>query len=135
MQVVNREEALDRIEETLNILDGKQRLTSAEHIAEICIKIAKTYILNYSKELESSELQDKYKMYSEYLRIMAEFTEYYSKESMYVFTVIAYRFLEELSKEIDSQVLSSYARILKEDSISILESIDEESETDTNTEQ
>ena len=131
MQVVKREEALDRIEETLNILDGKQRLTSAEHIAEICIKIAKTYIINYSKELESSELKDKYKMYSEYLRIMADFTNYYSKESMYVFTVIAYRFLEELSEIFDSQVLSSYARILKEDSISILESIDEESETDT----
>lgn len=130
MQVVKREEALDRIEETLNILDGKQRLTSAEHISEICIKIAKTYILNYSKELSSSELKEKYKLYSEYLRIMAEFTDYYSKESMYVFTVIAYRFLEELSKVFDSQVLSSYARILKEDSSSILESIDEEAETD-----
>lgn len=130
MQVVNREEALNRIEVALNILDGKQRLTPAEHIAEMCIKNAKTYILNYSKSLSSSELQDKYKVYSEYLRIMAEFTDYYSKESMYVFTVIAYRFLEELSNVFDSQVLSSYARIFKDNSNSILESIDEESETD-----
>ena len=130
MTLVNREETLSKIDETLQILDGKQRLTLAEHIAEICIKIAKNYILNYSKELSNSEKKDKYKMYSEYLRIMSEFTDYYSKESMYVFAVIAYRYLEELSKVFDSQVLSSYARILKEDSISILESIDEEAETD-----
>lgn len=135
MQVVKREEALDRIDETLNILDGKQRLTSTEHMAAVCIEIAKTYILNYSRELSSYELQNKYKLYSEYLRIIAEFTDYYSKESMYVFTVIAYRFLEELSKTFDSQVLSSYTRILKDEATNILESIDEESDTDTNTEQ
>ena len=130
MPKTKRVETLDTIDETLNVLSNKQRLTSTEHLAEMCIKVAKEYINVYSKELTTTEQKDKYRLYSVFLRVMGEFTEMFSKESMYVFTTIGYCFLEELSNEFGYQVLSDYARILKNNSSDILDSIDEEVDSD-----
>lgn len=127
---INRVETLNTIDETLKVLSNKQRLTSSEHLAEMCIKVAKEYINVYSKELSTSELKDKYRLYSVFLKVMGEFTDLYSKESMYVFSTIGYRFLEELSKEFGYTLFSDYARILKNTSSDILDSIDEEVDSD-----
>lgn len=127
---MKRSETLNTIDETLKVLSNKQRLTSSEHLAEMCIKVAKEYINVYSKELSTTEIEDKYRLYSVFLKIMGEFTDTFSKESMYVFTTICYRFLEELSNEFSYQVLSDYARILKNASSDILDSIDGEVDSD-----
>lgn len=130
MPNTKRVETLDTIDETLKVLSNKQRLTSSEHLAEMCIKVAKEYINVYSKELSTTELEDKYRMYSVFLKVMGEYTSMFSKESMYVFSTIGYRFLEELSNEFGYSVLSDYARILKNTSSDILDSIDEEVDSD-----
>ena len=130
MPITNRVKTLNTIDETLNVLSNKQRLTTSEHLAEMCIKVAKEYINVYSKELSTSELKDKYRLYSVFLRIMGDFTSMFSEESMYVFSTIGYRFLEELSNELGYQVLSDYARILKNTSSDILDSIDEGVDSD-----
>lgn len=130
MPITNRVETLNTIDETLKVLSNKQRLTSSEHLAEMCIKVAKEYINVYSKELSTSELKDKYRLYSVFLKVMGEFTDSYSKESMFVFSTIAYRFLEELSNVFGYQVLSDYARILKNASSDILDNIDEGVDSD-----
>lgn len=130
MPKTKRVETLNTIDETLNVLSNKQRLTSTEHLAEMCIKVVKEYINVYSKELSTTEQEDKYRLYSVFLRVMGEFTEMFSKESMYVFSTIGYRFLEELSNEFGYQVLSDYARILKNTSSDILDAIDEEVDSD-----
>lgn len=127
---ITKVETLNTIDETLKVLSNKQRLTSSEHLAEMCIKVAKEYINVYSKELSTSELKDKYRLYSVFLKVMGEFTDLYSKESMYVFSTIGYRFLEELSKEFGYTLFSDYARILKNTSSDILDSIDEEVDSD-----
>lgn len=128
--LITRVETLNTIDETLKVLSNKQRLTSSEHLAEMCIKVAKEYINVYSKELSTSELKDKYRLYSVFLKVMGEFTDLYSKESMYVFSTIGYRFLEELSNEFGYPLFSDYARILKNTSSDILDSIDEEVDSD-----
>lgn len=125
MPNTKRVETLDTIDETLNVLSNKQRLTSTEHLAEMCIKVAKEYINVYSKELSTTEQKDKYRLYSVFLRVMGKYTEIFSKESMYVFSTLAYCILEELSNEFGYQVLSDYARILKNTSSDILVSIEE----------
>lgn len=125
MPNTKRVETLDTIDETLNVLSNKQRLTSTEHLAEMCIKVAKEYINVYSKELSTTEQKDKYRLYSVFLRVMGKYTEIFSKESMYVFSTLAYCILEELSNEFGYQVLSDYARILKNTSYDILVSIEE----------
>lgn len=126
MPITKRVETLNTIDETLELLRNKKRLTPTEHFAEMCIKDAKEYILDYSKELSTTEIEDKYRLYSVFLKVMGDFTEKFSKESMYVFSAIGYRFLEELSNEFDYAVLSDYARILKNTSSDILDSIEEE---------
>lgn len=125
MPKTKRVETLDTIDETLNVLSNKQRLTSTEHLAEMCIKVAKEYINVYSKELTTTEQKDKYRLYSVFLRVMGKYTEIFSKESMYVFSALGYHILEELSNEFGYQVLSDYARILKNTSSDILDSIEE----------
>ena len=130
MTTTKRVETLNTIDETLKVLSNKQRLTSSEHLAEMCIKVAKEYINVYSKELSTTELEDKYRLYSVFLKVMGEYTSMFSKESMYVFSTIGYRFLEELSNEFGYPVLSDYARILKNTSSDILDSIDEGVDSD-----
>lgn len=126
MTELTKYDILKKIDDCIDILSHKERFTSAEHFAENTLKETRKYILNYSKPANPDDMKNKYKLYTEYLEITHKLTQRFSKESMYVFSVIASCFMCELSKTYDTFLLSTYIRIFSETADNLLEAIEDE---------
>ena len=126
MPEINKIDILKKIDDCINIIAHKERFTSAEHMAENILKESRKYILNYSKPANPDDMKDKYKLYTEYLEITHKLAQRFSKESMYVFSVIASCFMCELTKTYDTFLLPTYIRIFRETADNLLEAIEDE---------
>ena len=126
MPEISKNEILKKIDDCINIISHKERSTSAEHMAEHILKESRNYILNFSKPANPDDMKDKYRLYTVYLEIIHKLTQRFSKESMYVFSVLASCFLCELSKSYDTFLLPTYIHIFSETADNLLEAIEDE---------